>query len=191
VRFHAACACHHSYICSFYRTPCHEVVRPETCHWLTPTAQPISTSVWGRSVGRLGGTHTLQTLQRLHRSVTSSASTSLQNRWADISVRRHVILQNRIASFWSRGTPNFLSLRGSAVGWGTAHCAASRKIVGSIPDGVFEICHWLSPSGLTMALGSTQHLTEMSIRNLPPSCAYCRRILGASASWSLSKFVKW
>jgi hypothetical protein len=52
--------------------------------------------------------------------------------------------------------------------WGTRwrswlrHCATSRKVAGSILDGV--IC--LNPSGRTMALGSTQPLTEMSTRNI-------------------------
>ena len=40
------------------------------------------------------------------------------------------------------------------------HCASRRKIAGSIPDGVM-INHF----GHTMALGSTQPLTEMSTRN--------------------------
>jgi hypothetical protein len=38
--------------------------------------------------------------------------------------------------------------------------------VGSIPDGVIETFHSHNPSGRTMALGSTQHLTEMSTRNI-------------------------
>ena len=37
---------------------------------------------------------------------------------------------------------------------------------GSIPDGVIAIFHWHNPSGRTMALGSTQPLTEMSTRNI-------------------------
>jgi hypothetical protein len=37
---------------------------------------------------------------------------------------------------------------------------------GSIPDGVIGIFHWHDPSGRTMALGSTQLLTEMSTRNI-------------------------
>jgi hypothetical protein len=55
-------------------------------------------------------------------------------------------------------------------------------------------CSLLNPSGRTMALGSTQPLTEMSTRTiscgergpfaglttLPPSCADCLEILGAS-----------
>jgi len=64
-------------------------------------------------------------------------------------------------------------------------CATNRKVAGSIPDGVIGIFHWHNPSDRTMALGSTQSLTEMSTRGiswgksdrclgltiLPPSCA--------------------
>ena len=45
------------------------------------------------------------------------------------------------------------------------HCATSRKVAGSIPDGAIGIFHCHSP-GRTMALGSTQPLTEMSTRNI-------------------------
>jgi hypothetical protein len=38
---------------------------------------------------------------------------------------------------------------------------------GSIPDEVFEFLNWPNPSIRTMALGSTQPLTEMNTRNLP------------------------
>ena len=46
------------------------------------------------------------------------------------------------------------------------HCATSRKVEGSIPDGVIGIFHWHKPSTWTMAVGSTQPLTEMSTRNI-------------------------
>ena len=46
------------------------------------------------------------------------------------------------------------------------HRATSRKVAGSIPDGVIGIFHWHNPSGRGMALGLTQHLTEMSTRNI-------------------------
>ena len=36
----------------------------------------------------------------------------------------------------------------------------STVVAGSIPDGVIGIFHWHNPSDRTMALGSTQHLTE-------------------------------
>ena len=44
------------------------------------------------------------------------------------------------------------------------HCATSRKVTGSILDGVIEIFHWHNPPGRTMTLGLTQLLTEMSTR---------------------------
>ena len=91
---------YHRYLYAPDRTPCHEVVRPETDYWLTPTSQPVSASVWGRRDGCPRGTRMLPTIQRLRRSVissSSSSSASLQNRWADISTREHVILQNMIA----------------------------------------------------------------------------------------------
>ena len=65
------------------------------------------------------------------------------------------------------------------------HCAKNLKFACSIPDVVIGIFHWYNPSERTMALGSTQSLTEMSTRrifwgkggrcvrltNLPHSCA--------------------
>jgi len=44
------------------------------------------------------------------------------------------------------------------------HCATTRKVAGSIPDGVIGIIRRHNPSGRNMALGSTQALTEMSTR---------------------------
>jgi hypothetical protein len=83
------------------------------------------------------------------------------------------------------------------------HYARSWKATGSIGDGVIGIFHWLNPFGRTMALGSTSPLTEMSTKSiswggggggkggrcvglttLPPSCANCLDILGASNSWN-------
>ena len=46
------------------------------------------------------------------------------------------------------------------------HCATSRKVAGSIPDGVIGIFRWHNPSGRNMVLRSTQSLTEMSSRNI-------------------------
>ena len=56
--------------------------------------------------------------------------------------------------------------------WGTAVaqwlkcCSTNKKVAVSIPDGVIGIFHWHNPSDCTMALGSTQPLTEMSTRNI-------------------------
>ena len=46
------------------------------------------------------------------------------------------------------------------------HCATSRKVAGSIPDGVTGIFHRHNPSGRTMNLGLTQPLTVTSTRNI-------------------------
>ena len=56
--------------------------------------------------------------------------------------------------------------RGTAVAQSLSCCATNRKVVGSIPDGVTGIFHWHNPSDRTMALGSTQPLTEMSTRSI-------------------------
>jgi hypothetical protein len=70
------------------------------------------------------------------------------------------------------------------------HCAKSRKVAGSIPDGVSGIFYLRNPSCSTMILESTEPLKEMSNRNiswgkggqcvgltsLPPSCVDCLEI---------------
>ena len=47
------------------------------------------------------------------------------------------------------------------------HCATSWKVTDFILDEGFEIFYSLSASGCRVALGSTQHLTEMITRALP------------------------
>jgi hypothetical protein len=80
--------------------------------------------------------------------------------------------------------------KGYAVAQCLRHCAINRKIVGWIPDGVTGFYHWHNLFGRTMALASTQPLTEMSTKNislgkggrcvglttLPHSCADCLKI---------------
>jgi hypothetical protein len=46
------------------------------------------------------------------------------------------------------------------------YCATNQKVAGSIPDGFIGIFHSHNPSDRTMALGSTQPLTEMSNRSI-------------------------
>ena len=61
------------------------------------------------------------------------------------------------------------------LGWGSwvarrrswlRHCATSRKVAGSIPDGITTIFRSHNPFGRTMFLGLTQLLTEMNTRNI-------------------------
>jgi hypothetical protein len=51
---------------------------------------------------------------------------------------------------------------GTAVAQWLRYCATNQKVAGSIPDVVMEIFIDINPSDRTMALGSTQPLTEMS-----------------------------
>jgi hypothetical protein len=81
------------------------------------------------------------------------------------------------------------------------HCATSRKVAGSIPDGVIGFS-WLNPPGPTMATGVDSVCNRntyqeyllggggakdgrcVGLRTLPPSRADCPGILGASTSWN-------
>jgi hypothetical protein len=51
---------------------------------------------------------------------------------------------------------------GTAVAQWLRFCATNRKVAGSIPDGDNGFFCWHYSSDRTMALGSTQPLTEMS-----------------------------
>jgi len=55
---------------------------------------------------------------------------------------------------------------GTAVAQWLRRCAITRKVTGSIPDGVIGIFRLHNPSDRTMALGSTQPLTEMNTRSM-------------------------
>jgi hypothetical protein len=57
---------------------------------------------------------------------------------------------------------------GTAVAQWLRYCATNQKVAGSIPDGVMEIFNDINPSDRTLALRSTQPLTEMCTR-----CIYC------------------
>jgi hypothetical protein len=47
------------------------------------------------------------------------------------------------------------------------NCNLSWKVAGSILDEVITFLNWPKPSSRTMALGSTQPVTETRTRNLP------------------------
>ena len=71
-------------------------------------------------------------------------------------------------------------------------CATNRKVAGSIPDGVIGIFHWRNPSDHTLALGSTQPLTEMSTMRISwglRCCATIRRSLAQFRMVSLEFFI--
>jgi hypothetical protein len=70
---------------------------------------------------------------------------------------------------WSRWTSvnNSVAIGFKMYDWGLRHYATSRKVAGSVLDEVIGFFNWPNPCSRTMALGSTQLLTEMSTRNLP------------------------
>jgi hypothetical protein len=47
------------------------------------------------------------------------------------------------------------------------HYATNRKVAVSIPEEVIEFLNLRNHSNRTMALGVTEHLTEVNTRNLP------------------------
>jgi hypothetical protein len=55
-----------------------------------------------------------------------------------------------------------LLISGTAVAQWLRCCATNRKVAGSIPAGVIGIFHCHNPSDRTMAMWTTQPLTEMS-----------------------------
>jgi predicted alpha/beta hydrolase len=55
---------------------------------------------------------------------------------------------------------------GTAVAQWLRYCATNQKVADSIPDDVVEFFININPSDRTVALGSTQPLTEMSTRGI-------------------------
>ena len=55
---------------------------------------------------------------------------------------------------------------GTAVAQWLRCCATNLKVAGSISDGAIRIFHLNNPFDRTVALGSTQPLTEMSTRSV-------------------------
>jgi hypothetical protein len=72
------------------------------------------------------------------------------------------------------------------------HYVISRKVAGSIPVEVIGFFNWSNPSSRTMALGSTQPLTEMRTRNLPGSIRWpARKADNLTAIYDLLSWKCW
>jgi hypothetical protein len=67
-----------------------------------------------------------------------------------------------IQKFSIRIIVHYPTYRLHAVAQWLRHSTSNRKVAGLIPDGFIGIFHWYNPSGRTIALGSTQPLTEIS-----------------------------
>ena len=74
------------------------------------------------------------------------------------------------------------------------HCTTSRKVSGSIPDGVTGIFHWHNLSGIDSACNKNEYQEYLlrsksgrcvGLTTLPPSCADCLEIWEPQASGTL------
>jgi hypothetical protein len=77
-------------------------------------------------------------------------------------IRRFIRLIQIIAIEFGASLIHFIFLYGTWL----RHYATGRMVTGSNPDDVIGIFNWPNPSSRTMALGSTQPLTEISTRIL-------------------------
>ena len=73
---------------------------------------------------------------------------------------------NYSEKYWSNLFNIYLFIWGTPWRSWLRHCATSRKVAGSIPDGVIGVFNLNNPSCRTMALGLTYPLTEMCTRNI-------------------------
>jgi hypothetical protein len=95
----------------------------------------------------------------LHRTATGIGlavryQVQITEKW---NIGRRLLIRIEVNILIGRGTPWRSCLRHRATSW---------KVAGSIPEGVMGSFHWHNPSGLTMVLGLTQPLTEMSTSNI-------------------------
>ena len=102
---------------------------------------------------------------RIHRQ-SQSQTLDLPIKVTDIVIKNYLVILSNCVIFVPSTVYVFICVR-TCLLWSTRwlsrlrHSASSRKVAGSIPDGVIGIFHWHNPS-----LGLTQPLTEMSTRNI-------------------------
>jgi hypothetical protein len=106
------------------------------------------------------------------------------------ALKERTIMNNDFGRMWKEAVMAYKKIPSNST---------CQKVAGSIPNSVIGIFHWHNPSSHTMALGSTQRLTDMSTRStswgskgsqwvglttFPPSCNNCLEFLGASTFWN-------
>jgi hypothetical protein len=94
----------------------------------------------------------------------------------------------RIFYFLFNSHSPFTGACGSIVGWGSM-LQAGRSQVRFLMTSL-DFLYWPNPSSRTMALGSTQPLTEMSTRNLPGGKGRPIGTLRLTSPPSLSRFSR-
>jgi hypothetical protein len=94
------------------------------------------------------------------RALTATVWVILSQSWKNALNGKMIIL--KIVQVCDR---DLSGARGSVVGWGTMLQAGRSRIW--FPTTSLDFFNWPNPSSRTVALGLTQRLREMSIRNLP------------------------
>jgi hypothetical protein len=117
----------------------------------------------------------------LHIFSEGSSRNSRRPKWRKISYNYHQGPQFRVIYWWRGG------LLGGVVGWGTALQAGRSRF--SIPGGVNgpgvdSASKRNEYQGYLLGRGGGKGGRCVGLTSLPPSCAYCLEILGASTSWS-------
>jgi hypothetical protein len=84
------------------------------------------------------------------------ANLSARTRASILFFQCTVSIPSTLTTFWC----GYMKRSGHAVTW-LRHYTISREVADSIPYEVIGFINWLNPSSRTMALGSTQPLTEM------------------------------
>jgi hypothetical protein len=136
--------------------------RNPDCFWATTTF--LSNGYWRVFPPRRESYHSRPSSGEILWNYTSTPPYALLA-WCLITVPLHALFPHRKL--------NFTLMPVLTPWWGTRqhiwlrHCATLWKVAGSILDEVMGYFNWPNPSSRTMALGSTQSLTEMSTRNLP------------------------
>ena len=143
----------------------HDCSRLWTVPRLKRCLRPLSADAWVRSqvspckicCGK-GGTSS-----RPSPSASFSLSVALHQWSILVTIYTSLLPEGKAEKVW-KFSKNALSE--IAVAQWLRCCATNQKVAGSIPDGVIGIFHPHNPSDRTMALGSTQPLTEMSTRRI-------------------------
>jgi len=106
------------------------------------------------------------------------------------ALKARTIMNNEFGQMWKEAVMAYKKI---------PSISTCQKVAGSVPSSVIGIFHRHNHSSHTMALGSTQALTEMRTRTtswgskgsqwvglptFPPSCDNCLEFLGASTFWN-------
>jgi hypothetical protein len=139
-----------------------------------PTASPLPTQ--GNTTEKRSSYHSSPDSIRIHDLSDRVAEGVMSRRYPGLCERLYFLYWWRV-----KGATRYSSC--------LRHCVTSRKVTGSIPNEVIAFFSGPNPSSHTIALRSTQPLTEMSTRNLPGAKGG-RRVKLTTLPPSVSRFSR-